>query len=150
MNPKSLHDQIAFKCVHFTGVMQKTCKAGMVYDEVDKDLRIAYRMGLPCIKPSKPDEFDRLAGRAQCPCQHLRFPAPEEVQKELDAIERETQRFMIAEKAVRPIREKYKGQDWRGIIECPICKGKLHVTHSAYNGHVWGKCETEGCVAWIE
>lgn len=36
------------------------------------------------------------------------------------------------------------------VVECPACKGKLHLSQSAYNGHVWGKCETEGCLSWME
>ena len=40
--------------------------------------------------------------------------------------------------------------DRRDVLECPICKGKLHVSQSSYNGHVHGKCETDGCVSWME
>lgn len=36
------------------------------------------------------------------------------------------------------------------VIECPACKGKLHLSQAAYNGHVWGSCETLGCVEWME
>lgn len=36
------------------------------------------------------------------------------------------------------------------VIECPKCKGKLHLSQSSYNGHVHGHCETEGCVSWLE
>ena len=37
------------------------------------------------------------------------------------------------------------------VIDCPTgCSGKLHLSQSAYNGHVWGKCTTEGCVSWME
>lgn len=36
------------------------------------------------------------------------------------------------------------------VIECPACKGKLHLSQSSYNGHVHGQCETEGCVSWME
>jgi hypothetical protein len=36
------------------------------------------------------------------------------------------------------------------VIECPACGGRLHLSQSAYNGHVHGKCETEGCVSWME
>lgn len=36
------------------------------------------------------------------------------------------------------------------VIECPACKGRLHLSQSSYNGHVHGKCETEGCVSWME
>lgn len=36
------------------------------------------------------------------------------------------------------------------VIECPACKGRLHLRQSGYNGHVHGHCETEGCVSWME
>lgn len=37
------------------------------------------------------------------------------------------------------------------VIDCPTkCGGKLHLSQAAYNGHVWGKCTTEGCVSWME
>lgn len=36
------------------------------------------------------------------------------------------------------------------VIECPACKGRLHLSQAAYNGHVWGQCETKGCVSWME
>ena len=38
----------------------------------------------------------------------------------------------------------------REVIECPVCKGRLHLSQAAYNGHVHGTCETEGCVSWME
>lgn len=36
------------------------------------------------------------------------------------------------------------------VIECPKCKGRLHLSQAAYNGHVHGHCETKGCVSWME
>ena len=36
------------------------------------------------------------------------------------------------------------------VIECPECKGRLHLSQASYNGHVSVKCETPDCVAWIE
>lgn len=47
---------------------------------------------------------------------------------------------------VKPKPEKNR----HDIIECPLCKGKLHLSQSSYNGHVWGKCENEDCVSWME
>jgi hypothetical protein len=38
----------------------------------------------------------------------------------------------------------------RGEIKCPTCGGCLHWSRAPENGHVWGRCETEGCVAWIQ
>lgn len=40
--------------------------------------------------------------------------------------------------------------DRREVIECPKCKGRLHLSQSSYNGHVHGRCETEDCVSWME
>ena len=37
----------------------------------------------------------------------------------------------------------------KGTIECPKCNGALHYTVSGYNNHIWGKCETEGCLSWM-
>lgn len=41
-------------------------------------------------------------------------------------------------------------EDRHEIVECPVCKGGLHLSQSSYNGHVHGKCETAGCVSWME
>jgi hypothetical protein len=38
----------------------------------------------------------------------------------------------------------------RGEINCPTCRGRLHWSRAAENGHVWGRCETEDCVSWIQ
>lgn len=38
-----------------------------------------------------------------------------------------------------------------GAIPCPVCKtGQLSYTIASLNGHVWGRCSTENCVAWME
>lgn len=41
-------------------------------------------------------------------------------------------------------------QDRHEIVECPICKGRLHLSQSSFNGHCHGHCETDGCVSWME
>lgn len=69
-----------------------------------------------------------------------------------DAIEESIERMTL----VFPVVAKWR--TWteknrvgkQGVIECPKCKGKLHLSQSAYNGHVRGQCETEGCVSWVE
>lgn len=37
----------------------------------------------------------------------------------------------------------------RGIIECPLCQGRLGFS-IASNHHVSALCDTTGCLAWIE
>ena len=36
-----------------------------------------------------------------------------------------------------------------GSTVCPKCKGKLRYQQSP-NGHIRARCETDGCLAWIE
>lgn len=36
------------------------------------------------------------------------------------------------------------------VIECPVCKGRLHLSQASCNGHVHGHCETADCVSWME
>jgi len=143
---KTLKQQIETRCIHFTGIRNNKCNAGMVYDDVDQDQKMPYRAALPCHKPDKylPE------GETQCHCPHVKFSTVDEVQQELDAHKEQKDKFMRALEVVGPIREEQRGRNWEGTVQCPNCKGVLHLSHAACNGHVWGKCETDGCVAWME
>lgn len=60
-------------------------------------------------------------------------------------------KFLVALEVAGQWKAKRKpAQDRQEIIECPICKGRLHLNQSSYNGHCNGRCETEGCVEWME
>lgn len=136
----------ADKCVHFNGVQHQACDAGVVYDKVDEGRRLPYRAALPCRKPGKylPD------GVSQCHCPKLRFPTKEEAQAEAAEWDGHMAKMEAALKVIDPIRKEHKGKNWSGVIECPNCKGRLHVRHAGCNGHVHAKCETTGCVDWME
>lgn len=124
-------------CRHFTGVCNKVCAAGVEYD--------AFRCGpavqLPCLllRPDVP----------QATCEKY----VERTQEELDAEERETNEAMAKHILVIPFVSEWRKKPPRGkqeVVECPACKGRLHLSQSAGNGHVWGRCQTKGCVSWIE
>lgn len=54
---------------------------------------------------------------------------------------------------VMPVVAVWRKKPPRGkqeVIECPACKGRLHLSQAAYNGHVHGRCETADCVSWME
>jgi len=36
-----------------------------------------------------------------------------------------------------------------GIIECPKCGKQLKYSVAGGNHHIWGVCETEGCLKWM-
>jgi hypothetical protein len=146
---KSLHDQIAHCCIHFTGIGKDTCAAGFSYEAVDASLKLPYRVGLPCLKPDAKG-LETLNGRPQCQCPKLQFPTEDEVQAELDSHKASMQKMALALAVIDPIRKEQKGKNWGGVLECPVCKGRLHVSHAAYNGHVHARCETADCVSWME
>lgn len=126
----------AQRCVHFTGVQHEVCKAGVRYDSFAKNA------GLPCI---------RLGGaRPGNSCDKKQLPTEEEIQKHEDEIEATLKRFRTVAPVIEKVKKEHKGTSWKGVEVCPVCNGRLHMTHAAYNGHVWGKCETQGCLAWME
>lgn len=143
---KTLREQIACRCVHFNGLGKDKCRAGMAYDEVDKDKRLPMRAALPCFKP----DIYLPAGVVQCYCPHVQFHTEEEILAQLKEHEESVAKMKLALKVIEPIRKEHKGKNWRGTLECPNCKGKLHVSHAGCNGHVHAKCETPDCVAWME
>ena len=67
-------------------------------------------------------------------------------QKAMDTMDR----FALVLKATAPWRELHKDTDFAELVECPACKGRLHLSIVKHNNHVWGECETEGCVKWME
>jgi len=146
MNTDTLTEIFASKCVHFNGVQNKACEAGVAYDKVDEGRRLPYRAALPCRKPGR----HLPAGTNQCHCRSLRFPTKEEADAEAAEWGQYMEKMETALKVIDPIRKEQRGKNWQGVIECPNCKGKLHVRHAACNGHVHAKCETDGCVAWME
>jgi hypothetical protein len=60
-------------------------------------------------------------------------------------------KFLMVFEIVNKWRIKPKPiEDRQEIIECPLCKGQLHLGQSSYNGHCRGRCETEGCITFME
>lgn len=161
MNPnETIADRHQQWCVHFKRTpgykrfvrgSKEACGAGVVFDELAKVEELGFSgcaLRLPCIR-SHHDPANRK-GQPLCECPKLRWPTSEESEAHEREIKESIERTNAAMKAVTPIRAKWKGQNWSGTVECPVCKGTLNVRHAGSNGHVWAKCNTEGCVAWIE
>jgi hypothetical protein len=44
-----------------------------------------------------------------------------------------------------------QGHGGRGELPCPVCKvGTIGYSVASVNGHIWGRCSTKDCVAWME
>lgn len=121
-------------CKHFNGIQNNTCHAGVRYKQ--------FALGVfPCIKKFNKENVT---------CDKYAEPSAEEVAAHDAMIKAEMEKFMAAGPLIKEVKREHKGTNWKGVKECPVCKGKLHMSHAAYNGHVWGRCETEGCLAWME
>lgn len=43
-----------------------------------------------------------------------------------------------------------RGSAGRGSVVCPIDGATVRYSVAAVNGHMWGRCDTEGCAKWME
>ena len=138
------------------------CKAGVVYldqfGRAPKDDPSSYMDGryyestaifkrMCCTDGNERTEVEQLA---RCPKWERR--TIEQATERHNDIEASRARMRIVGAVVRPWRTwtKTNRVAKQEVIECPACKGRLHLSQAAYNGHVWGRCETDGCVNWME
>lgn len=143
-------------CKHFNGSYHnKVCLAGVCYEDVTPEPKrlMGKMLRLPCHSrpfgqtPSKL-QLEEHAKRGTC----AKYEEP--TQADIDQHEREmqeaTDRMMKATGVIREVKREHAGKSWAGIKTCPVCGGTLHMSHSSYNGHVHGKCETKDCLNWME
>lgn len=130
-------------CRHFNGIQNKTCLAGIAYREWDRETNLA----MPCIPR-------HVNGRETWPCKRFEIMSQEEAEKEADERIDSMNRGIKARHAAKDdAKEKgfQKGQGGRGSLKCPCCEnGTLFYSVASYNGHMHGKCSTDGCVSWME
>jgi hypothetical protein len=147
-------------CKHYTGfTLFRTagqCRAGVNYRDVTPDpdtsgcaLRIPCHTVCNFYQPGQLAEFARRGT-----CAKYEEPTDAEVaahEAEIEAMIAKSEAQMAATTPLlKRIKKDHKGQDWQGVEVCPVCGGKLHLSHAAYNGHVHGRCETEDCLNWME
>lgn len=146
----------AGSCKHFNGVHHDLCDRGVRYAQ--------FSPGIPCIKfieKSARGGTYLAAGEVAVertpwkydgkPCPFYEAPTDEEVQADRRESDAAMERFKAAMRVASEWRVKPKPAQSRSeVVECPICKGRLHLSQSSYNGHVHGQCETPQCVRWME
>lgn len=143
-------------CKHFRGTFHnKTCHAGVCYNDVvpDPGNMLGWILRLPCHKtldmdnPSK-NQVESFNQRGTC--DKYEEPTAAEIADDEVAIAAMIRNFESSLPLIAKVKQEHKGTNWIGIDVCPVCKGTLHMTHAASNGHVWGKCETPNCLNWAE
>lgn len=138
-------------CIHYRSPLQgigkedlTTCEAGVEFKSVQPVTGPTFR-GQPCFLTDKGESKP-----GALPCEKLRRPTSEEIAAHEKWLAERMGRLGIVMKGIMPWRQAHKGKSAQEVIECPACQGRLHLSISSYNGHVHGKCETDGCVAWME
>lgn len=136
--------QVQYRCKHFTGIQHDQCAAGVPYASV----RPKNGGGLPCFL------VDPRGRMAEGECPRVVFPTPEEAEREYEADEAVFARTTKAHRAAHEDAEAKrfgKGQGGADSLPCPVCTtGRIYYRVAGYNGHMHAKCETEGCVSWME
>lgn len=140
-------------CKHFNGTVNDKCRAGIIYQDVTPDPGTAgSALRLPCRSvpgsfnsPSQLEHFNRRGT-----CAKYEEPTNEELAEYWRRSEEMFARHAKAMTVIAKVKKEHKGQIWQGVEVCPVCGGKLHMSHAAVNGHVWGRCETKDCLSWME
>ena len=144
----SMAEQIAGRCKHFTGfgLMEETsqCKCGVVYRALVGGTDLGWVRRAPCLRRNEePVE-----------CAKREFPTKEEVEAEAQEAEAHTaatikgMTLCAADSESRGFAKGEKGA--KGEVKCPACGGTLCYSRSSYNGHIWGRCKTADCLAWMQ
>jgi hypothetical protein len=129
-------------CIHFRDASRNTsCEAGVEYD--------AFRGTKFDRRPCFLDDAGQSKADA-LPCEHLRRPTAEEIAAHEAWLEGRLNKMRTVMVGIADWRKRNKGRSFGEVVECPACKGRLHLSIAASNGHVHGHCETEGCVSWME
>lgn len=84
------------------------------------------------------------------PCDKAEPYTAEEIAEDERAMDAAVARLQRTLPLLEKIKTEYAGKNWSGVVVCPECGGQLRLSHAAINGHVWCKCATEGCLAWME
>lgn len=126
-------------CIHYQAPRgdDPCCEVGVPYSTVRGP-------GQPCFL----DKGQPRPGASHCP--KLRLPTADEIAAHEQWAKGRREQFTTVMVGILPWRQKNRGRSHSEVIECPACKGRLHLSISSYNGHVHGRCETDGCVAWME
>lgn len=141
---KSIHNQMMY-CQHYDGFASiqpdGCCHAGVRYHDIGGNA-----LERPCIGGhTKPNATELCPKWVRNTEEHgiRRHEEIEGVLRRMRVVMPVVAQWRTWTKKNRVAKEE--------AIYCPTgCGGKLHLSQAAYNGHVWGKCTTEGCVSWME
>lgn len=90
-------------------------------------------------------------GERRGTCEHFCLPTDAEIAEYEAMVAAHIEKVVITGNLVQKLKEEHKGKNWSGQVECPVCKGRLHVSIAgSFNGHAFVRCETTDCVSYRE
>ena len=132
-------------CVHFRSMAHhNTCEANIDYTALNGGSEYRRMHRLPCFIRSGDKPGQRVS------CEHFKSPTAEEIALHKQWDEDRGKLLKTALVGITPWRVQHQGRSHAEIVKCPVCRGNLHLSIAAHNGHVRGRCETDGCVSWTE
>lgn len=142
-------------CKHWIGHGSPThCAAGVCYQDVTHDPEaIGSAFRVPCRLPdswSQPRLRDMASESTQGTCDKREFPTDVECAESERKMDEFMRRVTLVDPVIGALKKKYQGKGFQGTIECPACKGVMHVRIAGCNGHAKVNRETEDCVRFIE
>lgn len=132
-------------CKHFNGIQNSKCEAGVDYRDLAGPPSNGYATRLPCWTAK-----EIAINGPKATCAHFCLPSAEELKVWDDYVNEAIKRQLKCSPLIVAFKKEYKRRSGHVIRVCPNCGGNLHMSISSYNGHVHGKCETAGCVEWME
>jgi hypothetical protein len=132
-------------CVHFRSMAQHpTCEAGIEYTALNGGSEYRRMYQLPCFIKAGEKPGLRIH------CDHFRAPTAEEIAQHKQLAEDRRSLVATVKAGITSWRLKHQGCTHSEVVECPACRGLLHLSIRAHNGLVQGRCETGGCASWTE
>lgn len=117
---ESLEEQLKNKCIHFTGLMNGSCKLGIKYRDVREG-----PLRFPCVKPEITT------------CDSRKHHTDEDVQKLVDELREHGAKTLTL--LVRVRSEIEVTQKGHGTIQCE-CGGKARWSVAGPRRHIWFRC----------
>ena len=132
-------------CVYFRSMAKhQTCHEGIDYTALNGGTEYLRMQKLPCFIKVGEKPGQRVH------CERFRAPTADEIALHKQSVKDRLSLVMTVKAGIISWREKHQGSSHSEIVECPACRGLLHLSIKAHNGHVQGSCETSGCVNWTE
>lgn len=101
---------------------------------------------IPCTTKHKEGVTERLR-----PCFLRVLPTPAEQEEEKLRTEAMFANAMVGIVFIQEWKKGWiKGTSRQEVVQCPVCKGRLSLGQSSYNGHVGARCSTQGCINMLE